>query len=190
MRRPVRAEFSATASSSGFEHHCTPAGPSCTSIFGPAIADGDRIRELDVFLWRHRRAHEQAFDGLAIIVRETRENRLAIAIDDRILIAHRDRKGDADADVGSRFADRLRFVHQRHSPARTGVMHHHRRASGPRRARQRGSRRQIRIDRRPQRGTQDPAFQRHADRAERRRGRPRMIMGIDEGRNDEESAAR
>src|SRR6266702_2056594 len=39
MRRPVSAEFSAIASNSGREHHCTPAGPNCTSIFGPDIAD-------------------------------------------------------------------------------------------------------------------------------------------------------
>jgi hypothetical protein len=39
MRRPVRAELSAIASSSGREHHCTPAGPNCTSTMGPAIAE-------------------------------------------------------------------------------------------------------------------------------------------------------
>ncbi len=60
-------------------------------------------------------------------------------------------------------------------------MDHHRRAAGACRTCQRGSRGQIGIDRRAKRGAQDPAFQGHAERAERGRGRPRMVVGIDEG---------
>ena len=68
------------------------------------------------------------------------QHRFAVAIDDRILVAHRERKGDADADIGRRARDRLGFLDQRHGAARPGVMDHHRRAAGPRRTRQRRGR--------------------------------------------------
>ena len=58
MRRPVRAEFSAIASSSGREHHCTPAGPNCTSILGPDIAEA--MASVNSILAPYADEHERA----------------------------------------------------------------------------------------------------------------------------------
>ncbi len=151
---------------------------------------GDRVRQLDIGFRRHRRADEQLLDRLAIVAGETGQHRFTIAVHDRILVAHRKRKRDADTDVGRRARDRPGLLDQRHGAARAGVMDHHRRAAGPRRTRQRGGRGQIGIDRRAERGAQDPAFQRHAERAERGRGRPRVVVGVDEGREARGSAGR
>ena len=185
MRRPVRAEFSATASSSGFEHHCTPAGPSCTSTFGPPMADAmasvSSIYSLGDIGARTNSASIALRSSSASADRTGSPSPYTTGFWSRTAIAKAMRMPTSAAAL----ADRPGFLHQRHLPARTGVVDHHRRAPGPRRARQRGSRRQIGIDRRAQRRSQDPAFQRHADRAERRRRRPRMIMRIDEGRNNE-----
>ena len=71
-------------------------------------------------------------------LRESDRTGSLIAIDDRVLVADRERKGDADADIGRRARDRLGFVDERHGAARPGVMDHHRRAAGARRTRQRG----------------------------------------------------
>ena len=160
-------------------------GPELHVDLGACNRRGNRVGQFDVGLWRHRRADEQFLDRLAVVAREFRQHRLAVAIDDRILVAHRERKGDADTDIGSGPRDRLGFLDQRHGPARPGVVHHHRRAASPRRTGQRGGRGEIGIDGRAERGSQDPAFQRHAERAEGRRGRPRMIMGVDEGGKNE-----
>ena len=156
---------------------------------GTCDGRGDRVRQLDIGFRRHRRADEHLLDRAAIVVGEAGENRLFIAIHDRILVAHRKRKGDADADIGRRARDRVGFLDQRHRAARAGVMDHHRRAAGPRRTRQRGGRGQIGIDRRAERGAQDPAFQRHAERAERGRGRARVVVGVDEGGKHEGARA-
>ncbi|MEY9237066.1 hypothetical protein ABIF78_009389 [Bradyrhizobium japonicum] len=146
---------------------------------------GNRIGQLDIGLRRHRRADEEVFDGLAVVTGEAGENRLGIAINDRILVPHREGKCHADADIGCRPRNRLGFIEQRHRPARAGVVHHHRRATSPGGTCQCGGRGQIGIDGRTERGAQDPAFEGHADRPEGRRGRARMVMGVDEGRNDE-----
>ena len=61
-RRPVLAERSAMASSSAREHHCTPAGPNCTSIIGPAIAAAIVVRQLDIVRCGGRGTDEQLFD--------------------------------------------------------------------------------------------------------------------------------
>ncbi len=146
----------------------------------PSDGRSDRVRELDIGFRRHRRTDEHLLDRAAIILGETGENRLFIAIHDRVLIADGQRKGDADANVGRRARNGAGLFHQRHGAARAGVMDHHRPAARARRTGQRRSRGQVGIDRRAERRTEDPAFQRHAERAERGRGRACMVVGVDE----------
>ena len=150
---------------------------------------GNGVGQFDIGLWRHRRADKEILDGLTVVAGKSGENRFGVAIDDRILVAHGQREGDADADVGCSPRDRLGFIEDGHRSARSCVVNHHRRAAGLRRPRQRGGRGQVGIDRRAQCGPQDPAFQGHTDRAEGRRGRAGMIMRVDEGGNDEGARA-
>ena len=65
----------------------------------PRDGRGNRIGELDIGFRRHRRADEHLLDRTAIVLGEAGENRFLIAIHDRILVAHRKRERDADADI-------------------------------------------------------------------------------------------
>ncbi len=165
-RRPVRADASAIAASSSGVHHCTPCGPYCTSnVALPAAAATASTsascsaadRGVRMKRWR---ISSRASGG------ERGEDRLRRSVDQRIAVAHRDRKADPHADVarGARHLGGLgRQVGQ---PLRAGVVHHHHAGAAERAARQRDRAGEIGIDRRHQRQIVQPDLQRLAGGAD------------------------
>ena len=181
------AEASATACSSSGVHHCTAAGPYCTSKVSLAQADATASTSAICSFDRQWRADEAPLDLGARIRRQRRENRLGRTVDQRIAIAQRRREADAHADVARGARDLLRLGDVVGQALRAGVVHHHAAGAAERGARERHGGRQIRIDRGQQRQPVQPDFQRLAGGAERARARrARVVVRVGERRQGEQ----
>ena len=191
MRRPVRAEASATACSSSGVHHCTAAGPYCTSKV--SLAQADAIASTSAICsatgsgvrMKRRSISSRASDG------QRREDRLGRPIDQRIAVPQRGREADAHADIVRRARDVLRLGHVVGQTLRARVVHHHAAGAAERGARERHGGREIRIDRGQQREPVQPDLQRLAGGAERAGARrARVVVRVGERRQGEQRLGR
>ena len=154
------------ASSSGV-HHCTPCGPYCTSNVALPAAAATASTSASLLGRRHGCADEALPDFIAGRRRQGGKDRLRRPVDQRIAVAHRDRKADAHADIARGARHLGNFGRQVGQPLHAGVVHHHHAGAAERAARQRHGAREIGIDRRQKREIVQPDFERLAGRAER-----------------------
>ena len=146
----------------------------------------DLVHQRDEVFRRQRCAHD-AFDRLACIGRQRRQNRLGRAVDQRIAVAHGHGKADAHADIARGTRERRGFARKIGQALWAREMHHDHANAAQRGTRERDDAGEIRIDGRNQRLILQPGFERLAAGAERTRADwPAVIVGIDQSRQSEQ----
>ena len=150
---------------------------------------GHRIDQCDLLFDRKRRAQIPLLDLRVGRRRKRGEDRLRRPVNQRVTVAHRDRKAHPHADIARRARDLGHLGRQISQALDAGVVHHDGRRAAERAARQRHRARKIRIDRRQQRQIGDPGFQRLARTAiSRGRGDAGMIVGVGQRRKRQQAS--
>ena len=188
MRRPVRSEARAIASSSSCVHHCTACGPYCTSNIGLAAAAATASTSAICASTDSGGRRKRWLDFLARLRRQRLQDRLRGPIHQRIAVAHRDGKSDAHADVAGGARDLGHLGRQIGQSLDAGVMHHDGAGAAERAARQRHGGGEIGIDRRQQRQIGNPGFERLAGPAiGRGRGDAGVVVGVGQRRQRQQA---